>query len=813
MAFIIAYQDGNITGSTTFKTTSTATGSQQTDGSATTNSTTSYVWSSQFTVTNAVVIEGLLLYLRRNTAFPTGTLTVALSDDAGTTATREVTINVSDLPENTSNLTTVFFKFGSTLTGDGGTDYVVGIKTSVTGEVTVARNATAGNWYRLLRTNTTTTIALNDGVWINGEWTAPGTKTNVTVTMDNTSTSRLCGTLYIGVAGTLKYGTSPSTAYYLNTNKGPWNYPGGTWNMGTVADPIPRSSSAVLELVVASAGADGFTNYGTFTMQGESRSSGKNVVFTTLTADAAANATSLSVAADTGWLSGDTIAVAPTSRTRTEAEVGTLNGNAGASSMNINGFAGTGGGLLNAHAGTSPLVCHVALMTRNVMITGSSSSLSFNFTHAGVGATMDCDWAAFRYLASASISGAISNSASFDYFAIQNGAITTSAAGGTISWNQCTIYTNSTSNNNFTYSSGGSMTVTNICCMLFGSFIMTANLDSGFTVSDVHTAGASGVGINFAGTGAALTASTVNNLTAYCATTGGILFNNSIGITATNCKAFRTSGYGLAIQSGTNSVTTLTSFGNTSYGLQLAGDTYGSTVTDATLAGDTTFAQSVGIYVSALNGVTTTLRNINSGLTSGIYVANTSADVSTAATVYRTRLTFDNCLFGSTTEFIGTNLAGNQTAYITSGRHDQTSGNFKSAWRSGTISADTTFYKTASPSERLTPSLSTTKLLSGTRSAAILSGTTRTVSVWVRESVVGDGTDYNGARPRLICRTNYGAGVTSDQVLATATVASEGAWEQLSATTPAITDNAVLEFYVDCDGTTGWVNVDDWRVS
>lgn len=31
--------------------------------------------------------------------------------------------------------------------------------------------------------------------------------------------------------------------------------------------------------------------------------------------------------------------------------------------------------------------------------------------------------------------------------------------------------------------------------------------------------------------------------------------------------------------------------------------------------------------------------------------------------------------------------------------------------------------------------------------------------------------------------------------------------------TGAVTDNAVLEFIVDCDGTQGWVNVDTWSVS
>lgn len=37
-----------------------------------------------------------------------------------------------------------------------------------------------------------------------------------------------------------------------------------------------------------------------------------------------------------------------------------------------------------------------------------------------------------------------------------------------------------------------------------------------------------------------------------------------------------------------------------------------------------------------------------------------------------------------------------------------------------------------------------------------------------------------------------------------------GTWETLTYTTPAVTNNTVLEFYVDCDGTTGWVNIDDW---
>lgn len=52
------------------------------------------------------------------------------------------------------------------------------------------------------------------------------------------------------------------------------------------------------------------------------------------------------------------------------------------------------------------------------------------------------------------------------------------------------------------------------------------------------------------------------------------------------------------------------------------------------------------------------------------------------------------------------------------------------------------------------------------------------------------------------------AGITADTVLATATVSSVGAFETISGTTATVSDNCILEFAVDCDGTTGWINVD-----
>lgn len=88
-----------------------------------------------------------------------------------------------------------------------------------------------------------------------------------------------------------------------------------------------------------------------------------------------------------------------------------------------------------------------------------------------------------------------------------------------------------------------------------------------------------------------------------------------------------------------------------------------------------------------------------------------------------------------------------------------------------------------------------------------------TVSVDVRESVVGDGTDYNGGRIELVAKKNVAIGIAADTVIATATVASEGAFETISGSLTGagitITDNGAVEFVIRCQGaaaSTGWIN-------
>jgi hypothetical protein len=104
----------------------------------------------------------------------------------------------------------------------------------------------------------------------------------------------------------------------------------------------------------------------------------------------------------------------------------------------------------------------------------------------------------------------------------------------------------------------------------------------------------------------------------------------------------------------------------------------------------------------------------------------------------------------------------------------------------------------------LTPTNASFKFTSSPKQCAVANGQTVTVTAYVNKSAT-----YNGAQPRLIVRSNAALGITSNVVLATAS-GGTGSWLTLTGTTAAVTDDGVLEFYVDVDGTAGAVSVDDW---
>lgn len=130
----------------------------------------------------------------------------------------------------------------------------------------------------------------------------------------------------------------------------------------------------------------------------------------------------------------------------------------------------------------------------------------------------------------------------------------------------------------------------------------------------------------------------------------------------------------------------------------------------------------------------------------------------------------------------------------------------------GTRSLDYNIYisKVTRPSERLTPSSTTDKLNSGSKFVALQNGQTSTIKVYVRKSTLSaDGVDYNGNNPRLMLRKNVAAGINEDMKLAE--------WNEYTdlfiskeVGTPVMRSNGIFEFYVDCDGTNGYINVDNW---
>jgi hypothetical protein len=748
---------------------------------------------------------------------------VAFSSDNGTTATREVTVNASHLPASPG---WVFFKFGITFAETNSSTYKVGIKSSSGSNATFYRNATAGNWARVLRRATTATIAGTDNVYISDELTGQGTKNDVEVTMDSTSSATTYGAIEIGGGGVLSYGTSASTNYHLKL-AGNINVRGdGTFNIGTVATPIPRNSTAKLEFASASVAQYGLEVLagGTFNAQGLSRTSDKDIYYCLLNTDEAVNSTSLGVDTDTGWLDNDQIAIAATGSVLAQYEVGALNGNATSDTLTVDGFAGSGGGLAFAHSGTAPTQAEVINLTRNVQIFGASS-LNTTYLLFQTTAVVDMDWVEMYFLGSGTANKygidalTTTGSCSVQYCSIRATSTAANSAAFRVSGASAN---NITFSNNVLYQAGyhGIHVVNatsgelltfedNVLIRSVNDLVLTADAGLVFNRNRISGAGLTGVYLNDGGDIGEFASNVVHNCN-----TNGLLLRSSRSIE--NCTFYHNnigngtaSGLMIETVSGVLNVTGCSFWGNrqSNVFVQYGGLT---SFTNCSLAGTTTLASPTGLAFYSANSID--LRSCQFLGTSGVYAAHSNADIAPYYSTGVGQILLSNCLLGASSEVASpTSMRGK--SYIGSAKHDQTAGSHR-AWKQfGTITTDSTIFKTAAPSERLTPNNASGKLESGTKLVAIENATTKTVSVWVRESVTGDGTDYNGNRIRLRYRRSDAAGVTTDGTLATATASSEGAWQQLSGTTPAVTDDAVLEFYVDCDGTTGWISVDDWVVS
>lgn len=718
-----------------------------------------YVESAAFTP-GAITIDGIAVLVSARVAAPTGTITIRLAQAGATVAGTELAINVADIDvaENWANVGAIgadsgsgwyFFKFVAPVLLVVATAYTVSAKCSVAGEVSLNRAAGAGNWSRMLRTTAGgagAVPAAGDNFWILGEWTAAGVKTNRVIDMDIAAatdygdgvvTTLGCG---VGKGGTLQYLFAAATNYNLRLSSCLAIYAGGTLTMGTVANPIPRNSTAKLEFDCGADRAFGLLVFGTFVSQGLSRTVGKLIDRCKLNGDEAAAQTVLSVDTDTGWLNTDSVMIAGSSRAVAEFEARTLSGSA-ATTITITA------GLTNAHSGTAPTLTEIILLTRNVKITNVTAAF-VTFVYLGIASQVDCDWTEFSFLGTnggrstgleimcaGAVNGSIAGSVSlnlcsihdceytgillrpcinpvvpYDNIVISNCVLALCGSG--VASGAVTVLASTTDTTNWS--------ITNVW-VISGK---NASSGSGFyieqmsgTLTDlVATNGGEGIFLEGGSTTLRPASGTLSNWTAHSNGSQGIALQSVVGGILSNLTIWRnaTSLSGLHFMGNTSYVVinTVTAFGNVTanVGWQTTSTPLGpNMIRNGVFAGDTTSPTGIGYNVNVAQVREPIIfENCTFGVTAGIFVKHVTTDInhfnsgpSGARTILR------NCLLTHATVPVA-NLdqvaprAGvfYQNKNQVPGVHEVTYGTYGS---SGTIALDTGTFKTAAPSEKLTP--------------------------------------------------------------------------------------------------------------
>lgn len=770
-------------------------------------------------IPGAITVEGIMIKVKYKSPTATGTISTRLynATAAAVVAGTTVTCNVSDLfnTESTADGGWCYFKFGSPVTLLAATNYVVQVASSVNSTVAIYVSATT-NWARGLVTSTTATPAAGDILYICGNITGAGTTSTTTITFDNTSATSYGG-LEVGAYGKLVGQNSASTNYVLTLATGAVFRVGqnGIVEFSTSSSRLPASSTFTLTLTCATNAATFMTvrNSATFRAFGASKT--RKAL---LAADLAVGGTSITTNVSTGWLTGDNIVIAGTEGTA-QHQLRTLASNATGTSVPI--VAST-----YATKGTSPTVADVINITSNFKIQGSSQTLAAYLT-TQAGATFDVDNIEFRYMGAGSSQGVIMSTStasggyanvkdcSVSYINTNGTGITGSTSSNGVTIDGCVGYPNIGTGSCFQIASAADVyTASLINCVTIGvgqyglSAVMSPTVvfqnntvANGSTVQAVQLYSRDGNG-----------GGTMDNIKCYRCTTGisfglGSTTFTMYRVTATNIYSWRNITGLLFNYANDVSIDGLTLFGNTTTNISL-GFSDNIKISNGDIQAGVTSVAANGITLSAYKS-NILLERCNLGTTT----AHTTADINISDTLGN-YLTFVNSSFGSTT------LIANQTrlcfkSQIAFQRFNGTAGSSRVYKKYGNVFSDTVIYDTSPSSQRLTPSSASYKLPSSPFQMAVANGTTATFSIKVRKSVLADGTAYNGNQPRLILRSNPSAGSTynSDIICATASGAA-GSWETLTYTLPvAVTDNVGMEFYVDCDGTTGWVNIDTIIVS
>lgn len=863
MANLVCGATGNFTAAATWLLVEHALLSTNT---ATTALTTGNLDSATFVPAANALIGIVVRVANRAAGSPTNTITIILRNSTAGTDAASVTANVSDLPATSVGTDSEggwhFFKFSATHTPNGTDSYLVRATLSSTSTaVSLATNGTANNWQRLVVRDTTQAPAAGDDLFmaqtLDGS-TNPATVTSRTVTMESTAAtdygSAVVSTyqpaVSVSKACTFTYQTSAATNYVLRISGLLAVYSGGIFRIGNTGAEIPRDSTAVLEFDNASDGQFGLRclNGSTFTAYGLSRTSGKEIWMTRLSADEAIASTTMDVTDDTGWLNGDEVIIASTTRTSGQTEIRTLNANAGASSFTISA------GLTNAHTGTGDYVAEIALLTRNVEIR-SVSSTNMTYAHFLQTSTVFMSWMRWRYWSSIGGGGLWSVTTTTGSLTMQKSIFRDSDQGVSIG---------NAANSNWTFDQ---CVMTN--CVSAGNIFVNTGTTGTWTMTDFMFISNS-TGVTFSDIGG-----TIGNLW-FISCNNGLSWNQSKNNAGTNGPTFpantvwtfHSNGAGAADEvfeflQDTQDITfprfemwrnnadpIVLNLGVHLSNIEITGDFFGNGVTgteepccflavrqnaisnlrfvDCNISGDTLLQANWGILFDGFSVVAADILfencvfSENTGTRRPLLVADIGCipDIESGG-MYLSGIA-DNCMFGapeSIKYYLGTGPApqfAEKSSYVLCPRYNQNNALHRVYTPFATHIIDTTTFD-VTPSQNIKPITTGVTNLSSDSNAgrrncgfmvAVNSGGTVTPSVKVQI----DG-GYNGStNPQLVVLKNRAAGINSDTVLATHSGAT-GSFQTLSGTTAAVSADCILEFVVRVYGNAGNVYVDTWSTA
>jgi hypothetical protein len=400
---------------------------------------------------------------------------------------------------------------------------------------------------------------------------------------------------------------------------------------------------------------------------------------------------------------------------------------------------------------------------------------------------------------------------SFHEFVVSGSTVRSNTSNSNIAFSHCVFYNMQSWCLNLDNATGTSVSVSD-CVAIRSTSTDAIVLPWNIAATDLRAAGANSHGITIQSGSAT---GSFNGLVSHSNGNRGLNLNTASGpVTLSNITAWRGGSDGISTTGTLTNVTidTFTVFGFSSQGVYVNGNLQNVVFLNGTVRAGTVLTQPIGLRLDTSVIDEACFVNCVFG---GGGQTHATADVSLATAITLTYFLLDNCALSSSTQLANqTNLRAVVTRPYSSLKANflgQTQ-NHKTWFGNGSWSYDSSI-SDASPSLRMTPLSATVKLQSPNFIASVPSGQAATASIKVRKSVIGDGAAYNGNQPRLIVRRDYGAGITSETVLDTSTAAGDGAFETLTGTTSTVGANCALQFFVDCDGTAGWVNVDTFSIT